>query len=165
MTMAPAVPASIANYQSQPVISNCRITKNWTSWYGGGIRCSQSAPMIRNCTIADNKLTGSLGSAGGGVCCYESDATLLNCTITGNWVEDPNGAGGGVYCWLEQSKRYELHHPRQRATGALRRIRQPDGHLLQRRGRLERRRQHRRRSAPHLRRHARARGLAVQRRW
>ena len=76
---------------SSPTITNCTITANTATLYGGGIACYSSSPIITNCTISGNAPTYN----GGGISCENSSPTITNCTISGN----PANYGGGIYCY------------------------------------------------------------------
>ncbi|RKZ29411.1 hypothetical protein DRQ36_08760 [bacterium] len=109
----------VACCNSNPTITHCTITGNYTSgrWgYGGGIVCLHSDAVIIHNTIYDNEafhygggiacynnsnptITGNtiIGNSarwGGGIACYNnSNATIMNNLIKGNFAE----GGGGIY--------------------------------------------------------------------
>ncbi|MHC4791330.1 MAG: right-handed parallel beta-helix repeat-containing protein [Planctomycetota bacterium] len=58
------------------VFSNCLITGNSVSWWGGGVLCGGDA-TFSNCTIAGN----SAGHAGTGIMCRYSSPTITNCIV------------------------------------------------------------------------------------
>lgn len=78
-------------YNSNPVISHCRISNNIANGEGGGITLYNSNPEIEYCDI-----TGNTGLHGGGIRCHGgSTPSVSHCTISGNNV----GAGlfgGGI---------------------------------------------------------------------
>ncbi|MEW6104276.1 MAG: right-handed parallel beta-helix repeat-containing protein, partial [bacterium] len=76
-------------YFSSPIITNCILLNNTTTWYGGGIYCYNSSPTITNCTISNN----TTNWKGGGISCYNSSSIITSCTISGNTVISGNGGG------------------------------------------------------------------------
>ena len=58
--------------------------------YGGGIYCGNgdSNPTITDCTISDNTAT----NWGGGIYCWGSSPTITSCTISGNTAANDGGA-------------------------------------------------------------------------
>ena len=77
------------SFQSDPIISNCLIWGNESSYVGGGLFLDQSNAAISNCTIVDNTAL----SSGGGIYCFgNSTSTVTNCIIHGN---TPTQIGGG----------------------------------------------------------------------
>jgi len=74
-------------YNSNPVISHCRISNSIASQEGGGITLYNSNPEIAYCDI-----TGNTGLRGGGIRCHGgSTPSVSHCTISGNSV------GAGLY--------------------------------------------------------------------
>lgn len=98
--------AGVRFTDSSATIADCNITGNRItsgSWGGGGIYCLGSNPVISNCTISDNFSTGSVG--GGGILCDQSNPTVTDCTFSDNdsrsgWT---GGNGGGINCWNESA--------------------------------------------------------------
>jgi parallel beta-helix repeat protein len=72
-------------------MTNCTISNNSATNYGGGIYCDESSPTITNCTIS-----GNLASNGGGIFCALSSPQITNCTISGNLA---TSYGGGICCY------------------------------------------------------------------
>ena len=62
---------------------------------GGGIYNYQSSPVITNCKFVDNyaKSFDTNYGFGGGIYNYESDTIITNCTF----IENTSGSGGGIY--------------------------------------------------------------------
>lgn len=77
-------------YNSNPVISHCRISDNMGIVLGGGISLANSSPVISYCTISGN-------SIGGGIKCEGACAPLIShCSITGNSAAGTSGGGIAV---------------------------------------------------------------------
>jgi hypothetical protein len=91
---------AITCYMSNPVITHCRITENWQTYYGfygaGGIYLHTSSPVISWCNISQNH---SPWLGGGIHCKYNSSPVIEYCDIRENSTntENPTGAGGGIY--------------------------------------------------------------------
>ena len=107
-----------------PTITDCTISNNTASSFGGGISClSDCSPTITDCTITNNNSRGiycsnsssptitdctisnnTADENGGGIYCGSSGAiTITGCTISGNTSvngdnNDDQGNGGGIYC-------------------------------------------------------------------
>ena len=75
-------------------LSNCIITNNHATMYGGGVYINSTGGLSRvtlsNCTISDNS-----SSMGGGLC-DRIGATYTNCRISNNTA---NTKGGGIYLY------------------------------------------------------------------
>ncbi len=67
------------------VVSNCTLSGNSASWFGGGA----SDGRLNNCTLSGNSATGTYGSGGGAY-----SGTLNNCTLSGN---SASVLGGGAF--------------------------------------------------------------------
>jgi hypothetical protein len=81
----------IYDVNSSSKISKCTFANNEAYGDGGGIYNSSSSPNINNCTFSDN----SAGWDGGGICNnYNSSPYINNCTITNNSTYLD---GGGIY--------------------------------------------------------------------
>jgi hypothetical protein len=84
----------VANYSTNPNISNCTFVDN-SADRGGGIYNESSDPNVSNCLFSNNEAS----LQGGGMYNLESDVTVSNCTFNGNSVHGPNsdqGYGGGI---------------------------------------------------------------------
>ena len=83
--------AYLNNYTT---LSNCIITDNHATMYGGGVYINSTGGLSRvtlsNCTITDNS-----SSMGGGLC-DRIGATYTNCSISNNTA---NNKGGGIYLY------------------------------------------------------------------
>ncbi len=80
---------------SNPTITNCTISGNEASGWGGGIYSDQgSQPLISGCMISNN----TAGSSGGGIRSNYAEPTIINCTISTNSASYGGGAsvGGGA---------------------------------------------------------------------
>jgi hypothetical protein len=103
---------------SHPVISNVRISGNFTWW---GISCEYDCnPYLSYVVITGNNGTGIFcgsgadavlenvsvtNNSGGGVLCYESSPVLKNATIMYNSAE----IGGGLHCYGDNCNPYLKH--------------------------------------------------------
>jgi parallel beta-helix repeat protein len=80
---------------SNATITNCGMSGNSVTYYGGGIYSESSTPTITGCRIgADGANTA--GDLGGGISLYSSSAVITNCTIINNTALN---LGGGIDCW------------------------------------------------------------------
>lgn len=70
-------------YQSNPIISNCKINDNQAN-EGGGISCEQGSAIITGCIISGNFPFSRYEFGGGGIYCRGSSPSISNCTIVGN---------------------------------------------------------------------------------
>jgi len=63
---------------------------------GGAISCNGSSPTISNCIISNN----SASAWGGGIYSVDSNSTITGCTFSGNFAGEPNtyGGWGGALC-------------------------------------------------------------------
>jgi len=77
------------NYQTSPIVTNCKFTGNTAGTSGGGMYNYQSNPKINNCTFVENS-----GEEGGGIYNNNSSAEITGCTFIGN-IAGPGG--GGIY--------------------------------------------------------------------
>ena len=75
---------------SSPVISGCRITANYSQFYGAGVACIRSSPRLENCVIDHNDGV----VCGAGVYSLLSAPVLMNCTVMNNTTVGP---GDGFY--------------------------------------------------------------------
>jgi len=66
---------------SLPRLSGCKILKNFSFEWGGGLFSLGSTPLLSNCTIAWNV---AIRGGGGVGCSKKGSVTLINCTIVGN---------------------------------------------------------------------------------
>ena len=101
---------------SNPVISDCIVSDNWSVNNGGGIYNTNSNTLIENCIVyenlSDNGGSGS-GQGGGGICAnHSSNVTISNCEVYNN---DTFGHGGGIVCndqsqaFIEKCRVYDNH--------------------------------------------------------
>ena len=76
-------------YKASPTISNCVITKNSSTWLGGGMtNWSYSNPTVTNCLFSENEA----GVSGGGMENYGHCSPMVkNCVFSQNSA----GSGGG----------------------------------------------------------------------
>jgi len=80
-------------YGSSPTIDNCIINGNYANNYSGGINILfDSNPIISNCIISDNSALFDAGGIGIG---YHSSPTIINSVISGN---SSTWNGGGIVC-------------------------------------------------------------------
>jgi parallel beta-helix repeat protein len=80
-------------------IKDCRISRNYATYGGGGVYLSYylvpfpDGPYVTQCLITEN----TAGEEGGGISCeWEVVPRIYNCTIADNSVTD--GYGGGLCC-------------------------------------------------------------------
>jgi hypothetical protein len=90
----------VFNESGTVTLSNCAITNN-TASQGAGVD-NQSTMTLRNCTVANNTATTTSTSSGGGGGIANlggATLTLVSCTITGNSATTnlTSGGGGGVF--------------------------------------------------------------------
>ena len=81
-------------------IVNCSITRNFSSFRGGGIELIDSHNVIENCLITENTIQSFEGGSGGaGLSLVNSNARVRNSTISDNEMDQtrvsnlPGGAG------------------------------------------------------------------------
>lgn len=81
----------ITLYTSSPQISNCTISGNSSSDFGGGLYVINSSPEFTDCLIADNYADDN----GGGIYFgFNSNPVIQNCVINGN---SSGEKGAGMY--------------------------------------------------------------------
>jgi len=88
----------VFNESGTVTLSNCAITNN-TASQGAGVD-NQGTMTLRNCTVANNTATTtSTSSGGGGGIANLGTMTLVSCTITGNSATTnfTSAGGGGVF--------------------------------------------------------------------
>ena len=82
---------------SEPLITDCLVSDNWSVNNGGGIYISHGSPVIINCIVTDNLSDnggGGSGQGGGGICAnHDSHPTINDCIIYNN---STFGKGGGL---------------------------------------------------------------------
>ena len=89
-------------YQTDPLISHCKIEYNSANW-GGGIYISWASPTISECYVAGNYS----GNNGGGIYCTGSDPSITNCIIENNYCLGPgSGHGGGGVAFNHSASGY-----------------------------------------------------------
>ncbi len=78
-------------------IQHCRVEKNYTSSFGGGLYTHSGTPTITiaNCVFSENYS----GNEGGGAWFHDSNVTITNSIFRDNFAE---GRGGGI-CFEESS--------------------------------------------------------------
>ncbi|NLF77438.1 MAG: VWA domain-containing protein, partial [Chloroflexi bacterium] len=96
-----------------PFLHNCLIYGNTAGRDGGGVSTWKSEPVMSNLTIADNVVTGALGSAyGGGLfVAYDSNAVLTDSIVWGN-SSNKNGSQVAVTNGFEYGPRPSTLHIR-----------------------------------------------------
>jgi hypothetical protein len=96
-----------------PRVHNSLITSNTAGRDGGGISIWKSEPIISSSTIADNVVTGALGSAfGGGLfVAYDSNAVLTDSIVWGN-SSNKNGSQVAVANGFQYGVRPSTLHVR-----------------------------------------------------
>ena len=82
---------------SEPLITDCLVSDNWSVNNGGGIYISHASPIITNCIVTGNLSDnggGGSGQGGGGICAnHYSHPIITDCIIYDNTTY---GKGGGV---------------------------------------------------------------------
>lgn len=82
---------------SEPLITDCLVSNNWSVNNGGGIYISHASPVIINCVVTENVSDnggGGSGQGGGGICAnHDSHPTINDCIIYNN---STFGKGGGL---------------------------------------------------------------------
>ncbi len=84
--------------KSNPEINGCTITSNTATVSGGGIYCNGASPEIVDCIISNN----SAASESGIYCLYNSSPEITNCIISANTSTDTS-TGGGITCSYSSS--------------------------------------------------------------
>lgn len=80
--------SGMANYASDPTVSNCIIISNQASSGGGGFDNYNSSPTVSNCAFISNS-----GANGGGMNNYNSSPQIRDCLFVSNSATN----GGGFY--------------------------------------------------------------------
>jgi CSLREA domain-containing protein len=76
-------------------LTRCRVSDNWSSYFGGGILVSDASTLtLIDSTVSDNA-TGPLGLGGGIAADDASTIVLVGSTVAGNSSSD----GGGLFVW------------------------------------------------------------------
>ena len=89
-------------YQTDPLISHCKIEYNSANW-GGGIYISWASPTISECYVAGNYS----GNNGGGIYCTGASPIITNCLIENNYCLGPgSGHGGGGVAFNHSASGY-----------------------------------------------------------
>ena len=88
----PAGGGGIFNYNGKTAtLTNCTITDNKASTYGGGGICNYGTMTLNNCSLSGN----NANTKGGGIFCSTTSTLSINgCTITGNVA---GSYGDGIY--------------------------------------------------------------------
>ena len=76
-------------YEASPTISNCLITDNNSTSYGGGMYDCNSSPVVTKCVFSKNE-----AAYGGGIYDFNSTLALISCVFAENTADTD---GGGMY--------------------------------------------------------------------
>ncbi len=92
--------SGMRNVGSNPSVTNCTFSGNWTYGNGAGMHNSASSPFVTNCTFSGN-LAGFFrgGGSGGGMYNVVSSPTVTNCMFSANSATASKfggGSGGGM---------------------------------------------------------------------
>lgn len=81
---------------SSPTITNCSITGNHGSRWGGGMYIGQSSPHLSGIEFSNNSST----FTGGAISCINSTVTINSSNISNNYTfySWNSTTGGGIYC-------------------------------------------------------------------
>jgi hypothetical protein len=82
---------AIGNESSSPVITNCYIAGNMSSYGGGGIHNNNASPKIVNTYFIGNKVWGAYYYGGGIGNFNNSSVTVTNCIFSGNYGWNSSG--------------------------------------------------------------------------